>query len=36
MKTLNIFQATTYMAIHNLEMKQERSHVGPKVFLLKI
>ena len=25
MKTLNIFEATSYMAIHNLELKQERS-----------
>lgn len=32
MKTLNKFQVTSYMAIHNLEVKQERSHVGSKVF----
>lgn len=36
MKTLNKFQITSHMAIHNLEMKQERSRVGPTVFLLKI
>lgn len=36
MKILNKFQVTSYMAIHNLEMKQERSCVGPIVFLLKI